>query len=77
MQSSKFQKIAKRIARRDRAVFDTLMKFEKTRKVRSKKRLNFTVDKAVASRFRKFCRDHGYNMSAKIEQAMRSVIEKR
>jgi len=55
-------------------LFDTLMEFEETRKIRTKTRLNFTIDKRVASKFRKHCRKQGYNMSAKIEQAMRKVI---
>ena len=76
MQSSKFQKIAKQVAKRDRKVFDTLMEFEKTKKIRTKTRMNFTVDKSVAVRFKKFCRDHGYNMSAKIEQAMKNLMGK-
>ena len=52
MQSNKFIKKAKEIAKRDSAVFDTLMEFEKTKKTRTKTRLNFTVDKGLAERFR-------------------------
>lgn len=76
MPSSKFLKIAETIAERDKEVFDTLMDFEKTKKIRTKVRLNFTIDKSVASRFRKFCREHGYNMSAKVEQALIDLVEK-
>jgi hypothetical protein len=74
MQSNKFLQTAKKIAKRDSAVFDTLMEFEKTKKIRSKTRLNFTIDKPVAMNFRKLCRDQGYNMSAKIEQAIKGII---
>lgn len=76
MQSSKFLSIAKKIAGKDKEVFDTLMDFEKTKKIRTKNRLNFTIDRSVASRFKKFCREHGYNMSAKIEQVMKEMVEK-
>ena len=75
MQSNKFLKIAEKIAVKDKALFDTLIEFEKTKKIRTKERLNFTIDKSVAERFKKFCRDKGYNMSAKIEQAMRDMTE--
>jgi hypothetical protein len=76
MQSNKFLRIAKKIARRDKEIFDALLEFEKTKKIRTKTRLNFTIDKAVASRFKKFCRDKGYNMSAKIEKAMEEIAKK-
>lgn len=76
MQSNKLLKIADNIVKKDPELFETLMEFEKSKKIRTKVKLNFTIDKAVASKFKKFCREHGYNMSAKIEQAMRDIIEK-
>ncbi len=76
MQSDKFMDIAKNIAKKDKALFDTLIEFEKTKKIRTKTRLNFTIDKTIASRFKKLCREKGYNMSAKIEQVMKGIIEK-
>ena len=38
--------------------------------------LNFTVDKSIASSFQKLCRKKGYNMSAKVEQAMSEMLKK-
>jgi len=76
MQSNKFMKIAKEIAKKDGPMFDTLMEFEKTKKIRTKARLNFTIDKTVAAEFKRFCRENNYNMSAKLEQAMRKMMEK-
>lgn len=76
MQSSKFLKTAHGIVKREPEVFETLMDFEKTKKIRNKTRLNFTIDKTVAANFKKFCREKGYNMSAKIEQAMKEIISK-
>ena len=75
MQSNKIQKIADNVLKRDKEMFDTLLEFEKTKKIRSKTRLNFTIDKSTASRFQKFCREKGYNMSSKIEQAINKIIE--
>ena len=75
MRSSKFLKIAGRIPKKDKEVFDTLMEFERTKKIRTKVRLNFTIDKSIASKFKKFCKDKRYNMSAKIEQAMEDIIK--
>lgn len=75
MQSNRFQNIAKEIAKRDKPVFDALIEFEQTGRIISKTRLNFTMDKAIASRFRKFCRKKGYSMSAKIEQVMQETLK--
>lgn len=75
MQSDKFIDIAKNIAKKDKALFDTLIEFERTKKIRTKTRLNFTIDKTIASSFKKLCREKGYNMSAKIEQVMKGIIE--
>jgi post-segregation antitoxin (ccd killing protein) len=61
---------------KNKPLFDSLMEFEKTKKIRTKIRLNFTIDKSVASQFKKFCRENGYNMSAKIEEAMRKIVKK-
>jgi len=73
--SEKFSKLADKIVKRDKAVFDELEQFERTKQIRTKEKLNFTIDKVVASRFRKVCRQKGYNMSAKIENAMRAIVE--
>ena len=74
MPSSKFQQLAKTIARRDKPVFDALLEYEKSKRVRSKERLNFTVDIALADSFRRYCREHGLNMSAQIENTMREKL---
>ena len=74
MPSNKFLKIAREIVKKDKIVFDTLMEFEKTKKIITKTRLNFTIDKNIANKFKKFCRNKGYNMSAKIEEAMEKII---
>ncbi len=70
-----FLRIAEKIVDRDKAVFDALMEFERTKKIITKTRLNFTIDKNIASNYRKYCREKGYNMSAKIEKAMGKIIE--
>lgn len=73
--TNEFLKIAERVVKEKPQMFETLMEFEKTKKIRTKERLNFTIDKRVASEFRKFCREKGYNMSAKIEQVMRDAVK--
>ena len=74
MSSTKFQKIANRVLKEDKEVFDALLEFEKTKKLNTKTRLNFTVDRSIARRFKEHCQKKGYNMSAKIEKAMEKII---
>jgi hypothetical protein len=71
-----FTELAKKISKRDKAVFDELIEYEKTGKIRSKERLTFTIDKSLASRFRNYCRENGYNMSSKIEKAIEEMMKK-
>ena len=72
---SKLVKIAHKIAVGHRPLFDTLLELEKTKSIRSKVRLNFTIDKTVARDFKTFCRSRGYNMSAKMERAIKEMIK--
>jgi len=74
MPSNKFLDIAKDVTQKNPQLFETLMDFEKTKEIRTKTRLNFTIDKNIASRFKKFCREKSYNMSSKIEQAMKDMM---
>jgi hypothetical protein len=75
MPSNKMLELAKKIVIRDRAMFQTLMEFEETKKIRTKVRMNFTIDKSIASRFKKYCRRNGFNMSRKIEKAMDEISQ--
>jgi len=74
MSSSKIVRIVRKIVREEKPAFDVLMEFEDTKCIQSKTRLNFTIDKALVAQFRRYCRKHGYSMSAKIEQAMQKMI---
>jgi hypothetical protein len=78
MQSeSKFVELAKTIARRKRPMFDSLIEFERTKKLRTKERLNFSIDKSIVADFKNFCKSHGYNMSALIEKSMKDMVNKK
>ena len=74
MQSNKLIKIAKKVKMKNKELFDTLIEFEKTKKIRNKTRLNFTIDRTVASKFKKFCREKGYNMSAIVDKLIREKL---
>lgn len=75
MSSDKFMKIAKDIAKKNKETFDALIQYEKTGKIRSKTRMNFTIDKSIAQNFKQYCEENGFNMSSKVEKAMNEMIE--
>jgi len=75
MQSNKVIRTAKKVVKDRKEMFEALMEFERTNKIKTKMRLNFTIDKDLASRFRKFCKSKRYNMSAKIEEAMENIMK--
>ena len=72
--NDKFIEKAREIALRDKPLFDSLIEFEKTKRLRTKTRLNFTIDRSLASRFKKICDRKGYSMSAKIEKLMEKLV---
>ena len=74
---NKFLETADRILREKPEMFEALMEYERTKRIRTKERLNFTIDRTIASQFKKFCKDHGFNMSAKVEQAMAGLMGKK
>ncbi|MFH0876528.1 MAG: hypothetical protein V1859_11425 [archaeon] len=76
MSSDNFLKVAEKIAKEDKPFFDSLIEFEKTGKIRTKDRVNFTIDKSLMEKFRKYCKENGYNMSAKIEKAIEQIISR-
>lgn len=77
MSSKKLLKLAHKIVQKDKLFFDKLLELEKLENKVTKTRLDFTIDKSVASQFRKFCREKSYNMSAKIEQAMKEMMKEK
>ena len=74
MSSIKFIQLAKKIAERDKPTFDALMEYEKTKKVRTKERMNFTIDKSLAVRFKRYARSNNMNMSSIVEKAIKDKI---
>lgn len=71
---NRFLETADRILRERPEMFEALAEYERTKRIRTKERVNFTIDRGIASQFKKFCKTHGYNMSARVEQAMRDML---
>lgn len=66
-QKSKFLKNALRLIEEKPAGFKALEEFEKTGKTITKTRLNFTIDRELARKFRDYCKKHRLNMSELVE----------
>ncbi len=73
MQSA--EKIAKKILKENPEVFESLMEFEKTKRISKKERANFTIDKTLLNRFRNYCKSKGYNMSALVENFVMHTLK--
>jgi len=60
-------------------VFESLLEFERTKKLRKlyrRKRLNITIDENVLRDFKRFCRKRNINMSRYLEKKMiQGIIE--
>jgi len=67
-------KKAIKIIKEHPGAFKALEEFEKTGKLITKTRMNFTIDREIAREFKDFCKKKGYNMSAKIEEYMKKII---
>ncbi len=73
MQSQKNNvlKTSLKIIKEKPGVFKALEEFEKTGKARTKMRLNFTIDRVLANKFREYCKKHALNMSRLVEDFIR------
>ena len=79
MQSSKFVDIAKKIVREKPEVFEALLEYERTGKLpkpNPKERVNFTIDARLIRKYREWCRQQGYSMSAHIEKSIKEELKK-
>ena len=71
LQGKKIVERAKKIIKENPEYFEALVEFERTKKlpkIKYKKRVNFTIDADLVRKFRTYCKEHGYNMSNRIEK---------
>jgi hypothetical protein len=73
---SKFIQESKTILRNRPGLFEALIEFETTGKIRTKTRANFTIDRSIYLQYRKYCKKHGINMSQSVERYIKSQLEK-
>lgn len=69
------QRKIKKIIKENSAVFKALEDFEKIGRVITKTRMNFTIDRELAKKFRKYCKENGGNMSKQIEGYIKNKIK--
>lgn len=55
MPLDKFMNIAKNNVKKNKETFDALIEYENAGKIRTKTRMNFTVDKSIAMPFKRYC----------------------
>ncbi|QQG38814.1 MAG: hypothetical protein HYS32_04430 [Candidatus Woesearchaeota archaeon] len=79
MQLSKIAKYAKESVKEHPEIFEALLEFERTGKIqrpKNKKRANFTIDIKLLKEFQKYCKEHGYKMSTRIEKLVENELKK-
>lgn len=76
-QKSRFLKKAMKIIDENPSIFKALEEFEKTGKIITKKRLNFTIDRETANKFRDYCKKNKLNMSKIIEDLIKTKFLKK
>ena len=79
MQSSKLVTYAKEAVKEHPELFESLLEYERTGKLpkpNPKERANFTIDAKLLRAYRKYCKKHGYKMSARIEKFIEKEITK-
>ena len=74
-QKSEFLKNFEKILKEKPSGFIALEEFEKTGKALTKTRLNFTIDRELAKKFREYCKKKKLNMSSLIEDMIKRKIE--
>lgn len=69
-----FQKRIRKIIKKHTSVFKALEEFEKTGELKTKKRMNFTIDRELSKQFREYCNKNKINMSKIIEDCIKKII---
>ena len=68
---------AEKIVKENSEVFESLLEFEKTKRIATKERANFTIDKTLLNKFRRHCKQKGLKMSALIENFIMETLKKK
>jgi len=72
---SKFLSRAMKLMEEKKSALKALEEFEKTGRVITKTRLNFTIDRTLAKEFRDYCKKHRINMSELVENLIKKNLK--
>ena len=75
---SKFLETARRVVRENPEVFDSLLEYERTKKLPKltyHTRANFTIESKLLSKFRAYCAERGMNMSKVLEKHIKEELK--
>ncbi len=59
-------------------IFRAIENYDKTNRLSKafyRERINFTIDNKLLDKFKKYCQDHGYNMSRLIEKHIKEELK--
>lgn len=79
MRSSKIVQYAKEAVKKHPEAFEALLEFERTGRLlkpNPKERANFTIDAKLLKKYRAWCKEKGYVMSARIEKYIENELQK-
>lgn len=71
------EKKIKELVEENREYLEALEEFDRTgklRKIRTKERVNFTIDSLLMHEFRSYCEKHGLKMSTIIERLIKKEL---
>lgn len=77
--NSNFLNECKEIIFKNIEIFQTLEEYDKTfklKKIGYRERINLTIDGNILRKFKKYCKEHGYNMSRLIEKYIKEELKK-
>jgi len=79
MSENKAIQAFRKVLREHPEMFTALEEYDRTRrlpKMNYKKRANFTINADILHRFRRYCKNHSYNMSSLLEKYIREELKK-
>ena len=78
MSSNRVLKKIDKIIKENPRMFEALLEFERTKKLPKlvyRERINLTIDGNLLRKFKRYCQEHGYNMSRLIEKHIKKELK--
>ncbi|MEK6932544.1 MAG: DUF6364 family protein [Nanoarchaeota archaeon] len=78
MKKSNFLSECREIVYKNIEIFQAIENYDKTNKLSKafyRERINLTIDGTILKKFKKYCQEHGYNMSRLIEKYIKEELK--